>query len=148
MAISVRTLLKCIVGMFPLLLGGAGSSAGREREMLTLSTFIARMRRDPVLRSRFADNPRGVLLAYGIDPSPYDLPDRMTSAQIDRLLAQFAQAPAAPEPPKPPDRSAEPPSASPPPPSPPSVVYGPPPSPQPPAGPPAPVYGPPPGLSK
>ncbi len=147
MAITVRALLKSMLGGFAVVLGGAGSSVALEcpHELLTLSNFIARMRSSAALRSGFADNPRAVLLEYGIDPTPYCLPDRMSSAQMDRLLAQFAQAATPSEPPNPPTQ----------PPGPPAPVYGPPPGPSkspPPPGPspqaPAPVYGPPPGLPK
>jgi hypothetical protein len=142
--ITVRELLKSILGVFAIVLGRAGSSVAleRPREVLTLSGLIARIRRSEALRSRFIDNPRAVLLEYGIDPTPYNLPDRLTSAQIDRLLAQFAQASTPVEPPAPPTPT----------PGPPAPVYGPPPGPpRPPPGPPrppAPVYGPPPGLPK
>jgi hypothetical protein len=145
-AITVRALLKSIVGVFGMFLGGTGSSVALDhpREILTLSNLIARIRLSTALRSRFVDNPRAVLLEYGIDPTPYNLPGRMSSAQMDRLLAKFAQAPGPVEPPTPPTQ----------PPGPPAPVYGPPPGPStsPPPGPlprpPAPVYGPPPGLTK
>jgi hypothetical protein len=130
--ITVRALLKSIVGAFAMVFGAAGSSvAGETRSVLTFSNLIARLRRDAALRGRFADNPRAILLENGIDPTPYNLPDRISAAQMDRLLAQFAQAPTStqqPDPPKPQPR-------------PPSVIYGPPAGPRPsppPAPPPAP----------
>jgi len=125
---TVRALLKSIIGLFATLVGGASSSVARvaPREVLTLSNLITRLRRDAALRSRFAGNPRAVLLEFGIDATPYNLPDQMNSAQMDHLFAQFAQAPI--EPPKPPAPSPQPPRPSP--------------------RPPAPVYGPPPGLPK
>lgn len=136
MAISVRTFLQGIIGAIPTLLGGAVSSVAQQeqRVVLTISDLISRMRSNANLRRRFANNPRAVLLEYGIDPTPYDLPEQMREAQMDRLLAQFAQAP--PEPPTPP---------TPRPAGPPTPVYGPPPSLQPAPSPPAVVYGPPPG---
>ena len=51
-----------------------------------MSSFVALLRRDPELRTRFSQNPRDVLREYGIDPSPYNLPDRLTQEQMDRLL--------------------------------------------------------------
>ena len=150
MAITVRALLKSIVGLFAMVLGGASPSVALEhrREMPTLSSLIGWLRRSAALRSRFADNPRAVLLEYGIDPTPYNLPDRMSSAQMDRLLAQFARVPTSPELPPPPTPPPGPPTPPPQPPGPPTPVYGPPPSPPPSPSPPAPVYGPPPGLRK
>jgi hypothetical protein len=143
MAVTVRALLKSIGCVFAMLLGGAGSSVALKHphETLTLSDLIARIRHSTALRDRFADSPRAVLLECGIDPTPYNLPNRMSSAQMDRLLARFAQVPAPTEPPAPPPQS-------------PAPVYGPPPGPStpPPSAPsprpPAPVYGPPPGLPK
>jgi hypothetical protein len=128
--VTVRALLKSIAGAFAMVLGGAGSSvAGETRNVLKFSNLIARLRRDAALRGRFADNPRAILLEYGIDPTPYNLPDRISTAQMDRLLAQFAQAPTSTEQPDPPKPQ----------PRPPSPVYGPPPGPvpRPPAGPPS-----------
>jgi hypothetical protein len=143
MAITVRALLKSVAGLFTVLVGTASSAnaLGSRRETLTMSQLIARLRQDARLCRRFADDPRAVLIECGIDPAPYNLPDRMSSAQMDRLLAQLAQAPAPPDPETPPTR---------PKPAPPAPVYGPPPRPpQPPRPPPpAPVYGPPPGLPK
>jgi hypothetical protein len=120
-----------------MILGGVSSSVALERrgEMPTLSNLIGRLRHDAALRGQFADNPRAVLIEYGVDPTPYNLPDRMSSVQMDRLLAQFPQAPTPTEPPTPPR-------------SPPAPVYGPPPGPSPSPQPPAPVYGPPPGRQK
>jgi hypothetical protein len=129
--LTARALLKSIAGAFAMIFGGAGSSVAREtRDAPTLSSLIARLRHDAALRDRFADNPRAVLLDYGIDPTPYDLPDRISPAQMDRLLARFAQAPPASEPQTPPKQLQ---------PRPPVPVYGPPPGPRPnPPSPPAP----------
>ena len=144
MMITVRGLLKSAAALFATLLGSGSASFAfnAERQTLTISGFIARLRQDPVLRKRFADNPRVVLPAYGIDPAPYNLPDRMSEAQMDRLLERFAQA-QAPAPSEPPAPPVGPPPA-------PVQVYGPPPRPPRPAlgSPPAPVYGPPPGHPK
>jgi len=140
MAITVRALLKSIAGVCAMVLGGAGSpvALGHPREILTLSDLIGRLRHSAALRDRFAENPRAVFLEFGIDPSPYNLSDRMNATQMDRLLTRFAQASTPTEPP-----------TAPAPPEPPAVVYGPPPRPSPDLRPqpPAPVYGPPPGPS-
>jgi hypothetical protein len=94
---------------------------GPERqETLTLSAFIARVRQDVALRERFARNPQATLRAFGIDPAPYDLPDQLSDAQLDRLLADWLSRPGAPAPA--PKLEEAPPA--------PSVVYGPPPGPR------------------
>jgi hypothetical protein len=121
--ITVRALLKSIAGAFAFVLAGADSLvAGATRDVPTFSNLIARLRRNAALRDRFADNPRAVLLEYGIDPTPYNLPDRISTAQMDRLLARFAQAPTSSDPQAPPKQ---------PQPRPPTPVYGPPPGPRP-----------------
>ena len=163
MAITVRALLKSIAGVFALIVGGTSSSLALQhpRELLTLSDLIRRLRHGAVLRDRFAENPRAVFLEFGIDPTPYNLPDRMNAAQMDRLLTRFAQVSTPTEPPTAPTPRPEPPAVvyGPPPrpspdlsPQPPAPVYGPPPgpspSPKPSPQPPAPVYGPPPGRQK
>ena len=58
---------------------------------LTLSAFVARVRRDAALRARFAQNPRNVLREFGIDRTAYDLSDRLTDAQLDRFLADWSR---------------------------------------------------------
>ena len=89
-------------------------------ETLTLSAFIARIRQDEALRGRFARDPQATLRAFEIDPAPYDLPDQLSDAQLDRLLADWLRGPGAPAPA---------PKLEPAPPAP-SVVYGPPPGPR------------------
>src|SRR2546425_724206 len=79
------------------------------------SAFIARVRNDSRLRERFAQNPRAVLREHGIDSAPYNLPDRVSEAQMERLLADLAQ-PTRPPPSPPPDGGRPPPVP----------VYGPP----------------------
>ena len=106
---------------------------------------------DASLRARFAADPAGVMRARGLDPAPFQLPDRLDAARLDRVLQDLADPlaarsaapapqrlamnaqvavygpPATPErlmrPPVPPDEP-RPPRAEPPVP-----VYGPPPSP-------------------
>ena len=130
MATPFRTLLKFIMGLFAAAPAGGTSSAAEtdsptspmQAKTLTLSAFVARVRQDAALRARFAQNPRTVLREFGIDPTPYNLSDQLTDAQLDRFLADWS-------------RDA---GASTPPPVPGPVT--------PPA--PAPVYGPPPGFLK
>jgi hypothetical protein len=130
-AVTVRALLKSIAAVFATLLGGATSSVAREApDVPTFSNLIARLRRDAALRGRFADDPRATLLENGIDPAPYNLPERISPTQMDRLLAQSTQEPPPKDPPATPKQKQQP--------GPPAVIYGPPPGP-------APVYGPPPG---
>jgi len=129
MAASARTLLKHVIGLFAALQGTAPSSRAEQArpeassgaETPTMSAFISRVRQDAALRERFSRHPRAVLRQYGIDPSPYNLPDRLTQAQLDRLLSDWSRGAGSSE---------SPPSVSPPEgerPSPPAVVYGPPP---------------------
>ena len=137
MATPFRTLLKFIIGLFAAAPAGGTASAAEtgsptspvQAETLTLSAFVARVRQDATLRARFAQNPHAVLREFGIDPTPYNLSDRLTDAQLDRFLADWSRdaGPSRPVPPGPP--------------GPPAPVYGPPPGP-------APVYGPPPGFLK
>jgi hypothetical protein len=105
-----------------------------------MAALIAKLKSDPALRARFLENPGAVMRAQGIDPTPFRLPDRLTQAQLDRLLADWSREGG----PAPPPQSPQP--------RPPAPVYGPPPGPppkQPPRPlPPAPVYGPPPGLPR
>jgi hypothetical protein len=119
MAISVRAFLQSIAGLALALAGGAARA--QQRETLTLSAFIARVRGDDALRARFADNPSFVLREYGIDPTPFSLPDKITEAQMNSLLDDLSR--------RAPPQTAQPETAPPPPrqPSPAVPVYGPPP---------------------
>jgi hypothetical protein len=89
-------------------------------ETLTLSAFIARVRQDEALRARFARDPQATLHAFGIDPAPYDLPDRLSDAQLDRLLADWVRGRGRPAPAPKLEKA----------PSAPAVVYGPAPGPR------------------
>jgi hypothetical protein len=144
MAIRVRTLLKFFAGLLAVQQATSVPSRAQETrpeaapraEKPTMAAFIRRLRQDPLLRERFSRHPRDILREQGIDPGPYNLPDQLTKAQLDRLLSDWSRPPAA---------SQNPPAMVPP--AVPAVVYGPPPGPVgPPPEPPAPVYGPPPGL--
>jgi hypothetical protein len=52
----------------------------------TMSAFIARIRQDTALRARFAQSPGAVLREFGIDPTPFNLLNRLNDAQIQALL--------------------------------------------------------------
>jgi hypothetical protein len=131
MAASVRTLLKLVVGLFAALQAAVTpTSAEQSRpdvqsrgERLTMSGFILRLKQDAALRLRFSQNPRAVLHEHGIDPAPFNVPDRLDDAQIEQLLSDWMRSRA---------RLAE---AAPPPPPPPRDTNVP-----------VPVYGPPPGV--
>ena len=125
MAMSVRTFLQSIAALAVAVAGGR-AVAQQPRERLTLSSFIARARTDAELRARFAANPRAALADHGIDSVPYNLPDRVSAEQMDRLLDDLSRVAAAPP-----------------------VNPGPAPTPAPVYGPPAAaVYGPPPGMRR
>jgi hypothetical protein len=151
MATTFRTVFKLIAGFFAVLPGASASAeptraaivAGSEK--LTMSEFIARLRQDPALRAQFLQNSRAVLREAGIDPTPFNLADRLDEKALARLLANWA-ADASPRP-QLAQLSTKPSAPS-------GVVYGPPPGPRPSprprppsdlqAAPSAPVYGPPP----
>jgi hypothetical protein len=150
MTTSNKTPFGLVVGLAAALQGAdaaraehaVGEAPGR-LETLTMSGFIARVRQDPTLRARFADGPRAVLLAYGIDPQPFTLPDRLTEAQLARFVSGWPRIAAQVNPPDP----------SQPKPGPTIAVYGPPaavkkPAKPPQPAPPAPVYGPPAGTKQ
>jgi hypothetical protein len=152
MTTSNKTPFGLVIGLAAALQGAGAARADhavpeapRRLETLTMSGLIARVRQDPALRARLADGPRAVLLAYGIDPKPFNLPGRLTEAQLVRFLSGWPRIAA----------QADPPDASQPKPTPPAVVYGPPagprkstkPRPKKPA-PPAPIYGPPAGTKQ
>jgi hypothetical protein len=131
MATSVRTLLKFLIGLLAALQGaptGAEQSrpeAQSRPETLTISAFIVRLRQDAALRARFSQSPGAVLREHGIDPAPFNLPDRLDEAQLERLLADWTRrgagsgegSPPVLQPPAPPNNV-------------PAPVYGPPPGPR------------------
>ena len=56
-----------------------------------MSAFIVRLRQDAALRARFSQDPRAVLREHGIDPAPFNLPDRLDEAQLERLLGDWTR---------------------------------------------------------
>jgi hypothetical protein len=124
MAATVRTFLKLMAGLFASLQGAAISGAQQatsqapaRSETLTVPAFFARVRQDAALRARFSQNPRAVLREHGIDPAPFDVPDRLSEAQLERLLSDWGGGSGG-------SQTARPPQPAP---SPPAPVYGPPP---------------------
>lgn len=149
---AIRSALGAAIGLVAALEGGTdpahahqAPAAERPRVAATaMATFIAALRRDEALRSRFAAEPQAVIREHGIDPAPYNL-DGLDEGGRRRLLLDLAQQTDSkpPQPPPPPDTRGPPVTPLPP--------YGPPPTPKPkPPEPdgrktaPAPVYGPPP----
>ena len=139
MPMTVRALLRSIAGLVAVLVGASRRSIAQDRVPPgTMAALIAKLRSDASLRARFLENPSAIMREQGIDPTPFRLPQRLTQAQLDRLLADWS-------------RQAGPPQAPTPAPQPvgPAPVYGPPPGPPrtqtPQPRPPAPVYGPPAG---
>jgi hypothetical protein len=58
---------------------------------MTLSAFIDLLRSDQALRERFAQDPRAVLREFAVALSPhYDVPERLTAVQLERLLADWS----------------------------------------------------------
>lgn len=122
MATPFQRLFKVFIGIFAALpslttasIAQQPSLDSRLSQTQTMSSFVALLRRDPELRARFSQNPRDVLREYGIDPSPYNLPDSLTPEQMDRLLNDWVTfLPFRPDETRPS-------------PSPPVAVYGPPP---------------------
>ena len=150
MTTSNKTPFGLVVGLAAALQGadaaraehGVGEGPGR-LETLTMSAFIARVRQDLALRARFADGPHAVLLAHGIDPKPFTLPDRLTEGQLARFVSGWPRIAAQVNPPDPLQPK----------PGPTIAVYGPPaavkkPAKPPQPAPPAPVYGPPAGTKQ
>jgi hypothetical protein len=62
-----------------------------------LAKLLGQIRRDAALRARFSLDPRSVFEESGIDPTPYDLPDRLDRDEVDRFLNNWtgARGPAA-----------------------------------------------------
>jgi hypothetical protein len=114
MVVTIRALLRSIAALVATALWPAKAAAPQPSGGDAMAAFIARLRSDEALRARVRDSPTSGLLAAGIDPAPFRLPDRLTEAELDRLLADWSRGEAA----EPPAREA---------PRPPVVIYGPPP---------------------
>ena len=169
----VQKILALLVPTAASLAASEAPKAATPAQPMPIATLVKRLSEEPGLRARFAENPRAVLSAAGIDPAPLQLGERIGEPEIDRLIARWRRAEGAirlaaeqggrnqrqTEGP-PPEQV-----------SPPAAVYGPPAGmrPQPPEPvvppppplpvprrdgtgprpePPAPVYGPPPGLRR
>jgi hypothetical protein len=95
----LTTLSHKILQMIAAVLSAMGSAQatppGAERP--PLGKLIGQLRKDAELRARFSLNPRSVFEERGIDPIPYDLPDRLDRDDVDRFLSNWtgARGPAA-----------------------------------------------------
>jgi hypothetical protein len=126
-------------------MGSAQATPPPRVELPTLAKLIGQLREDAALRARFSLDPRSVFEETGVDPTPYDLPDRLDEDDVDRFLGNWtgARGPAAGSRPVVPEKLAsesEPPAATPSEPHAAGDEEKIPPAPV------APVYGPPPGL--
>jgi hypothetical protein len=61
-------------------------------ELPPLGKLISQLREDAALRARFSLDPRSVFEEKGIDPTPYDLPDRFDGDDVDRFLSNWTGA--------------------------------------------------------
>jgi hypothetical protein len=61
-------------------------------ELPPLGKLIGQLRQDAALRARFSLDPRSVFEETGIDPTPYDLPDRLDGDDVDRFLSNWTGA--------------------------------------------------------
>jgi hypothetical protein len=78
-------------------MGLAQATPPPRAERPPLGKLIGQLREDAALRARFSLNPRSVFEERGIDPTPYDLPDRLDGDDVDRFLSNWtgARGPAA-----------------------------------------------------
>jgi hypothetical protein len=78
-------------------MGWAQATPPARAERPPLGKLIGQLREDAALRARFSLNPRSVFEERGIDPDPYDLPDRLDADDVDRFLSNWtgARGPAA-----------------------------------------------------
>jgi hypothetical protein len=61
-------------------------------ELPPLGKLIGQLRQDAALRARFSLDPRSVFEETGIDPTPYDLPDRLDENDVDRFFSNWTGA--------------------------------------------------------
>jgi hypothetical protein len=96
----LTTLSRKILQMMATMLSAMGLAQATpplRAERPPLGKLIGQLREDAALRARFSLNPRSVLEERGIDPAPYDLPDRLGGDDVDRFLSNWtgARGPAA-----------------------------------------------------
>lgn len=99
------TLFKTLAAAMAVLLPPAPPSTPAEPPMSEISRpetvdaffhlLMEKTERGNALRARFAADPAGTLRTSGIDPTPYNLPAKMTEGEIDALMRgwQAARAP-------------------------------------------------------
>jgi hypothetical protein len=104
MAVSTHRLFQLIVGFFAALQGGPATAATEpprphvrpqvmpHGETLGMPAFIARLRQDAALRARFVRDPRTVLREHGVDPSPFQVTDRLDETKLEALLMAWSAA--------------------------------------------------------
>jgi hypothetical protein len=76
---------------------GSAQATPPRVELPPLAKLIGQLRKDAALRVRFSLDPRAVFEETGIDPTPYDLPERLDETDVDRFLSDWtgARGPAA-----------------------------------------------------
>jgi hypothetical protein len=91
----LATLSHKILQMMAAVLSAMGSAQAApppRAERPPLGKLIGQLRGDAALRARFSLNPRSVFEETGIDPTPYDLPDRLEKDDVDRFLSNWTGA--------------------------------------------------------
>jgi hypothetical protein len=73
-------------------MGSAQATPPPRAGLPTLGKLIGQLREDAALRARFSLDPRSVFEETGIDPTPYDLPDRLGEDDVDRFLSNWTGA--------------------------------------------------------
>jgi hypothetical protein len=92
----LTTLSHKLLQMMAAVLSAMGSAQATppppRGELPPLGKLIGQLRQDPALRARFSLDPRSVFEETGIDPTPYDLPDRLDENDVDRFLSNWTGA--------------------------------------------------------
>jgi hypothetical protein len=73
-------------------MGSAQATPPPHVELPPLTKLFGQLRKDAALRARFSLDPRSVFEETGIDPTPYDLPDRLDEDDVDRFLSNWTGA--------------------------------------------------------
>src|SRR3984885_1780313 len=71
---------------------GSAQATPPRVELPPLAKLIGQLRKDAALRVRFSLDPRAVFEETGIDPTPYDLPERLDENDVDRFLSNWTGA--------------------------------------------------------
>lgn len=93
---TLTTLSHKLLQMMAAVLSAMGSAQATppppRGELPPLGKLIGQLRQDAALRARFSLDPRSVFEETGIDPTPYDLPDRLDENDVDRFLSNWTGA--------------------------------------------------------